>query len=74
MDLAHAFWAKILAETTPEKVAEILIEVYGSRALEVATGLGLAAYADERLDDYLYWVHVSIKIHEHAEPPEKGEA
>lgn len=62
MELTQASWAKTFTETFPANVAEIMVGLYGPKALEAAREFGITAYADQRHDDCLFWLAVYDKL------------
>jgi len=51
-------WTSFWNLASPEWAAGALVEFYGVDAALAAAHCGLAAYADDRDDDYRYWFTV----------------
>jgi len=58
MALQSLNWTGFWDLAPPEHVARVLIEFYGVDAALAAAYCGLAADADDRNDDFRYWVAV----------------
>ena len=62
-------WNSFWDLATPEQAAQVLVEFYGVDAALAAAYCGLAAYADDRDDDYRYWFTVFRTLHIVEWPP-----
>jgi hypothetical protein len=54
---------------TPERAARALVEFYGPDATLAAAHCGLAAYGDDRHDDYRFWYAVFARLRVAEVPP-----
>ena len=55
-------WDSFWDLASPEQGAEALVAEFGQHALDAARDCGLQAHADERLDDYLFWIAAFYKL------------
>jgi hypothetical protein len=62
-------WNSFWDLASPERAAEALTELYGSGAALAAAYCGLAAYGDDRHDDYRFWVAVFGRLREAEQRP-----
>ena len=58
MDQQLHDWKSFWDLATPERAAAAFVELYGPNAASAAAGCALTADADNRQDDYRFWISV----------------